>query len=179
MWSWVCTQRHTLPPICTHNIMDDGIDPVLCSIRRCQLFNSHHDRVKVSHYVHITSRDVSVVCWWLLTRVFQPLNCWLWNLTCCLLATMSSTAAVEYQQIVSSESAVTWQRQAVELIQVTSPVTPERDYIPAPVTVCRITEGKCGLFPTHVYSRLVLETLYFLFCSNVLESVALCCIMNN
>lgn len=40
-------QRHNLPPICTHNVVDDGIDPVLCAFRRCQLFNSHQDRVKV------------------------------------------------------------------------------------------------------------------------------------
>jgi len=41
------SQRNSLPPICTHNVIDDGIDPVLCAFRRCQLFNSHSDRVKV------------------------------------------------------------------------------------------------------------------------------------
>lgn len=40
-------QRNSLPPVCTHNIIDDAIDPVLNAIRRCQLFNSHQDRVKV------------------------------------------------------------------------------------------------------------------------------------
>lgn len=40
-------QRHGLPPICTHNVIDDGIDPILCALRRCQLFNNRHDRVKV------------------------------------------------------------------------------------------------------------------------------------
>lgn len=40
-------QRSTLPPICTHNIVDDHKDPVLTHLRRCQLFNNRHDRVKV------------------------------------------------------------------------------------------------------------------------------------
>ena len=31
----------------THNVVDDGNDPVLSSFRRCQLFNNRHDRVKV------------------------------------------------------------------------------------------------------------------------------------
>ncbi|XP_013403502.1 glycogen [starch] synthase-like [Lingula anatina] len=41
------SQRHSLPPVSTHNVVDDGIDPVLCAIRRCQLFNRGQDRVKV------------------------------------------------------------------------------------------------------------------------------------
>jgi len=40
-------QRSSLPPVCTHNVVDDSVDPVLCAIRRCQLFNNKHDRVKV------------------------------------------------------------------------------------------------------------------------------------
>eukprot|EP00123_Amoebidium_parasiticum_P017693 comp23949_c0_seq2/m.42368 comp23949_c0_seq2/g.42368 ORF comp23949_c0_seq2/g.42368 comp23949_c0_seq2/m.42368 type:complete len:680 (-) comp23949_c0_seq2:335-2374(-) len=40
-------QRHTLPPIVTHNLVDDATDPVLANLRRCQLFNNRHDRVKV------------------------------------------------------------------------------------------------------------------------------------
>jgi glycogen(starch) synthase len=40
-------QRSTLPPITTHNVVDDWKDPVLTSLRRCKLFNSVHDRVKV------------------------------------------------------------------------------------------------------------------------------------
>ncbi|PVD33921.1 hypothetical protein C0Q70_05183 [Pomacea canaliculata] len=40
-------QRHNLPPICTHNVVDDHNDPVLNALRRCQLFNNRHDRVKV------------------------------------------------------------------------------------------------------------------------------------
>ena len=40
-------QRTSLPPICTHNVIDDHIDPVLSHLRRCQLFNNRYDRVKV------------------------------------------------------------------------------------------------------------------------------------
>jgi glycogen synthase len=39
--------RHTLPPICTHNVINDDKDPILCELRRCQLFNNRSDRVKV------------------------------------------------------------------------------------------------------------------------------------
>ncbi|XP_072157939.1 glycogen [starch] synthase-like [Bemisia tabaci] len=40
-------QRHSLPPVTTHNVVDDWNDPVLTSLRRCYLFNSPDDRVKV------------------------------------------------------------------------------------------------------------------------------------
>lgn len=40
-------QRYSLPPVTTHNVIDDWNDPVLCAFRRCHLFNSVHDRVKV------------------------------------------------------------------------------------------------------------------------------------
>jgi glycogen(starch) synthase len=36
-----------LPPITTHNIVNDAVDPIMCALRRCQLFNNHYDRVKV------------------------------------------------------------------------------------------------------------------------------------
>ncbi len=36
-----------LPPITTHNIVNDSADPVMSALRRCQLFNSRADRVKV------------------------------------------------------------------------------------------------------------------------------------
>lgn len=39
--------RETLPPICTHNMVDDPNDQVLNAFRRCHLFNNDHDRVKV------------------------------------------------------------------------------------------------------------------------------------
>jgi glycogen synthase len=41
-------QRDGLPPITTHNVVDDWNDPVLNGVRRCQLFNTVHDRVKVN-----------------------------------------------------------------------------------------------------------------------------------
>lgn len=41
-------QRYGLPPVTTHNVVDDWNDPVLNAIRRCQMFNTVHDRVKVS-----------------------------------------------------------------------------------------------------------------------------------
>jgi glycogen(starch) synthase len=40
-------QRDTMPPVTTHNVVDDHVDPVLNEIRRCHLFNSVQDRVKV------------------------------------------------------------------------------------------------------------------------------------
>lgn len=43
MW----TQRHSLPPVTTHNMLDDSADPILSNIRRISLFNSRNDRVKV------------------------------------------------------------------------------------------------------------------------------------
>ncbi|KAM5172375.1 glycogen [starch] synthase, liver isoform 2-T2 [Mantella aurantiaca] len=41
------TQRQSLPPITTHNMVDDSTDPILSTIRRIGLFNSRTDRVKV------------------------------------------------------------------------------------------------------------------------------------
>lgn len=40
-------QRDGLPPITTHNVINDAEDPVLNNIRRCQLFNTVNDRVKI------------------------------------------------------------------------------------------------------------------------------------
>lgn len=40
-------QRDGLPPITTHNVINDAEDPVLNNIRRCHLFNTVNDRVKV------------------------------------------------------------------------------------------------------------------------------------
>ncbi|CAH1963531.1 unnamed protein product [Acanthoscelides obtectus] len=39
--------RDTMPPITTHNVVDDWNDPVLNSVRRCNLFNTTYDRVKI------------------------------------------------------------------------------------------------------------------------------------
>ncbi|CAF1239042.1 unnamed protein product [Adineta ricciae] len=41
------SQRSSLPPICTHNVCNDSTDPILNALRRCQLFNTRYDRVKV------------------------------------------------------------------------------------------------------------------------------------
>ncbi|XP_067415347.1 glycogen [starch] synthase, liver isoform X2 [Emydura macquarii macquarii] len=41
------TQRQSLPPVTTHNMMDDANDPILNTIRRIGLFNNRTDRVKV------------------------------------------------------------------------------------------------------------------------------------
>lgn len=41
------TQQRPLPPVTTHNVIDDHKDPILTQFRRLQLFNNHHDRVKV------------------------------------------------------------------------------------------------------------------------------------
>lgn len=40
-------KRNSLPPITTHNMADDGADPILNQLRRVHLFNSKADRVKV------------------------------------------------------------------------------------------------------------------------------------
>ncbi|XP_043964585.1 glycogen [starch] synthase, liver [Gambusia affinis] len=41
------TQRHSLPPVTTHNMLDDAEDPILFNVRRIGLFNSRNDRVKI------------------------------------------------------------------------------------------------------------------------------------
>ncbi|XP_077791441.1 glycogen [starch] synthase, liver isoform X1 [Podarcis muralis] len=41
------TQRQGLPPVTTHNMIDDSTDPILSTIRRIGLFNNRTDRVKV------------------------------------------------------------------------------------------------------------------------------------
>lgn len=40
-------QRDGNPPVTTHNVVDDWNDPVLESVRRCHLFNTKYDRVKI------------------------------------------------------------------------------------------------------------------------------------
>ncbi|KAJ8261975.1 hypothetical protein GJAV_G00160650 [Gymnothorax javanicus] len=41
------TERHTLPPVTTHNMLDDTADPILANVRRISLFNARTDRVKI------------------------------------------------------------------------------------------------------------------------------------
>ena len=43
-------KRHGLPPVVTHNMINDADDPVLNQIRRVQLFNHPSDRVKIIFY---------------------------------------------------------------------------------------------------------------------------------
>lgn len=50
-------QRNGLPPITTHNVVDDWNDPVLNAVRRCNLFNTVHDRVKVHTRVSERNRQ--------------------------------------------------------------------------------------------------------------------------
>lgn len=46
-------QRQSLPPVTTHNMIDDSTDPILSTIRRIGLFNSRTDRVKVQLIVYV------------------------------------------------------------------------------------------------------------------------------
>ena len=46
-WCGLLQRGNNLPPIVTHNVVNDGDDPVLEACRRCHLFNTPHDRVKV------------------------------------------------------------------------------------------------------------------------------------
>ncbi|KYQ91195.1 glycogen synthase [Tieghemostelium lacteum] len=43
-------QKSSLPPIVTHNMVDDVNDPILNHIRRIKLFNAHEDRVKIIYH---------------------------------------------------------------------------------------------------------------------------------
>ncbi|XP_028395807.1 glycogen [starch] synthase-like [Dendronephthya gigantea] len=40
-------QRGSLPPVVTHNVVNDAADQILNHIRRCRLFNNDEDRVKI------------------------------------------------------------------------------------------------------------------------------------
>eukprot|EP01111_Echinosteliopsis_oligospora_P015713 TRINITY_DN6296_c0_g1_i1.p1 TRINITY_DN6296_c0_g1~~TRINITY_DN6296_c0_g1_i1.p1 ORF type:complete len:630 (-),score=190.40 TRINITY_DN6296_c0_g1_i1:91-1980(-) len=48
-------QRPSLPPIVTHNMVDDRTDEILCHLRRCNLFNNPEDRVKVIYHPEFLS----------------------------------------------------------------------------------------------------------------------------
>ena len=43
----LASRRSGLPPIVTHNMVDDHNDPILNGLRRCHLFNHQSDKVKV------------------------------------------------------------------------------------------------------------------------------------
>ena len=82
----LCFQRASLPPVCTHNVIDDSNDPVLNAIRRCQLFNNSYDRVKVSEtmlqYICFCHYQLNISCLsyfkWKL-RNESPANIWLFS----------------------------------------------------------------------------------------------------
>lgn len=50
-------KRDTLPPIITHNMVDDTQDPILNQIRRIQMFNGHEDRVKIVFHPEFLSAN--------------------------------------------------------------------------------------------------------------------------
>lgn len=55
-------QRNDLPPVTTHNVVNDWSDPVLNTIRRCKLFNTTSDKVKVreNNYIDLWRLILSV-----------------------------------------------------------------------------------------------------------------------
>ncbi|CAG8604728.1 1323_t:CDS:2 [Acaulospora morrowiae] len=53
----IALKRGTLPPIVTHNVVDDATDPILTQIRRIQLFNDPTDRVKVIFHPEFLSSN--------------------------------------------------------------------------------------------------------------------------
>lgn len=82
-------QRNSLPPIVTHNVVEDSSDPVLSNFRRCQLFNNRHDRVKVGsdHALYTMFSFASSSSWpgFFCYRLFfirsfwvRRVRCWVW-----------------------------------------------------------------------------------------------------
>lgn len=53
----IALKRNSLPPIVTHNMIDDGSDPILNQLRRLQLFNHPSDRVKVVFHPEFLSSN--------------------------------------------------------------------------------------------------------------------------
>lgn len=53
----IALKRNSLPPIVTHNLIDDVSDPILNQIRRLQLFNHPSDRVKVIFHPEFLSSN--------------------------------------------------------------------------------------------------------------------------
>lgn len=54
-------QRNDLPPVTTHNVVNDWSDPVLNTIRRCKLFNTTSDKVKVRYHKSLISNLTYIV----------------------------------------------------------------------------------------------------------------------
>uniref|UniRef100_A0A1D1ZHG2 Glycogen [starch] synthase n=1 Tax=Anthurium amnicola TaxID=1678845 RepID=A0A1D1ZHG2_9ARAE len=53
----IALKRNSLPPIVTHNLIDDGSDPILTQLRRLQLFNHPSDRVKIVFHPEFLSSN--------------------------------------------------------------------------------------------------------------------------
>ena len=51
------TISYSRPPITTHNVIDDDKDPVIQSLKRCNLFNDPEDRVKVIFHPDFLNSD--------------------------------------------------------------------------------------------------------------------------
>jgi glycogen(starch) synthase len=51
----LATQSPRLPPVVTHNMVNDAEDEILCHVRRCSLFNNHEDRVKIIYHPEFLS----------------------------------------------------------------------------------------------------------------------------
>ena len=54
-------KRTTLPPVVTHNMVDGPNDPILCELRRLNLYNSPNDRVKVIFHPEFLSSNNPVL----------------------------------------------------------------------------------------------------------------------
>ncbi|KAL1974935.1 hypothetical protein VTN31DRAFT_5139 [Thermomyces dupontii] len=54
-------KRQTLPPIVTHNMVNDADDPILNQLRRVQLFNHPDDRVKIVFHPEFLSSGNPIV----------------------------------------------------------------------------------------------------------------------
>ena len=54
-------KRTTLPPVVTHNMIDGFNDPILCELRRLNLYNSPNDRVKVVFHPEFLSSNNPVL----------------------------------------------------------------------------------------------------------------------
>jgi len=44
------SRTHQLPPVVTHNLVNDGADPVMNFLRSSGLLNHHHDKVKIVYH---------------------------------------------------------------------------------------------------------------------------------
>jgi glycogen synthase len=59
--SLMAMRRETLPPIVTHNMVEDATDPILCHLRTLGLFNKPQDKVKIIFHPSFLSRDAPIL----------------------------------------------------------------------------------------------------------------------